>query len=58
MTPLEIRNSALNLYVSKGILLVTSVFALPPPKKSLMILENDRDLNDPGFKGVENDDDP
>lgn len=38
MTPLEIRNSALNLYVSKGILLVTSVFAFCPPKKIL----NDR----------------
>lgn len=34
MTPLEIRNSALNLYVSKGILLVTSVFAFCPPSPS------------------------
>ena len=33
MTPLEIRNSALNLYVSKGILLVTSVFAFCPPAR-------------------------
>ena len=33
MTPLEIRNSALNLYVSKGILLVTSVFAFCPPHR-------------------------
>ena len=32
MTPLEIRNSALKLYVSKGILLVTSVFAFCPPQ--------------------------
>ena len=38
MTPLEIRNSALKLYVSKGILLVTSVFAFCPPQKIL----NDR----------------
>ena len=46
MTPLEIRNSTLKLYVSNGILLVTSVFAFcPPPKKSLMT-ENDRDLHD------------
>lgn len=45
MTPLEIRNLALKLYVSNGILLVTSVFAFCPPKKSLMT-ENDRDLND------------
>ena len=44
MTPLEIRNSALKLYVSNGILLVTSVFAFCP-QKSLMT-ENDRDLND------------
>ena len=35
MTPLEIRNSALKLYVSNGILLVTSVFAFCP-QKSLM----------------------
>ena len=34
MTPLEIRNSALKLYVSKGILLVTSVFAFCPPSPS------------------------
>ena len=33
MTPLEIRNSTLKLYVSNGILLVTSVFAFCPPKK-------------------------
>ena len=45
MTPLEIRNSTLKLYVSNGILLVTSVFAFCPPKKSLMT-EKDRDLND------------
>ena len=39
MTPLEIRNSTLKLYVSNGILLVTSVFAFcTPPKKIL----NDR----------------
>ena len=44
MIPLEIRNSALKLYVSNGILLVTSVFAFCP-QKSLMT-ENDRDLND------------
>lgn len=44
MTPLEIRNSALKLYVSNGILLVTSVFAFCP-QKSLMT-ENDLDLND------------
>ena len=46
MTPLEIRNSALKLYVSKGILLVTSVFAFCPPKKKSLMTENDRDLND------------
>jgi len=57
MTPLEIRNSALKLYVSNGILLVTSVFAFCPPKKSLMT-ENDRDLNDRPFRGIENDNDP
>ena len=45
MTPLEIRNSTLKLYVSNGILLVTSVFAFCPPKKSLMT-EKDRDFND------------
>ena len=45
MTPLEIRNSTLKLYVSNGILLVTSVFAFCPPQKTL-ITENDRDLND------------
>ena len=44
MTPLEIRNSALKLYVSNGILLVTSVFAFCPPKS--LMTENDRDLND------------
>lgn len=32
MTPLEIRNSTLKLYVSNGILLVTSVFAFCPQK--------------------------
>ena len=31
MTPLEIRNSTLKLYVLNGILLVTSVFAFCPP---------------------------
>ena len=46
MTPLEIRNSALNLYVSKGILLVTSVFAFCPPQKKSLMTENERDLND------------
>ena len=45
MTPLKIRNSTLKLYVSNGILLVTSVFAFCPPQKTL-ITENDRDLND------------
>lgn len=40
MTPLEIRNSTLKLYVSNGILLVTSVFAFCPPQKIL------NDLND------------
>ena len=45
MTPLEIRNSTLKLYVSSGILLVTSVFAFCPPQKILNDL-NDRDLND------------
>ena len=44
MTPLEIRNSALKLYVSNGILLVTSVFAFCPQKS--FMTENDRDLND------------
>ena len=34
MTPLEIRNLALKLYVSNGILLVTSVFAFCPPSPS------------------------
>lgn len=35
MTPLEIRNSTLKLYVSNGILLVTSVFAFcTPPQKN------------------------
>ena len=32
MTPLEIRNSTLKLYVLNDILLVTSVFAFCPPK--------------------------
>ena len=52
MTPLEIRNSTLKLYVSNGILLVTSVFAFcPPPKKSLMT-ENDHDRNLWGLKMI------
>lgn len=41
MTPLEIRNSALKLYVSNGILLVTSVFAFCPPKKMTVTLMTD-----------------
>ena len=52
MTPLEIRNSTLKLYVSNGILLVTSVFAFcPPPKKSLMT-KNDHDRNLWGLKMI------
>ena len=51
MTPLEIRNSALKLYVSNGILLVTSVFAFCPQKKSLMT-ENDHDRNLWGLKMI------
>ena len=52
MTPLKIRNSTLKLYVSNGILLVTSVFAFcPPPKKSLMT-ENDHDRNLWGLKMI------
>ena len=52
MTPLEIRNSTLKLYVSNGILLVTSVFAFcTPPKKSLMT-ENDHDRNLWGLKMI------
>ena len=36
MTPLEIRNSTLKLYVSNGILLVTSVFAFCPPRQVIL----------------------
>ena len=45
MTPLEIRNSTLKLYVSNGILLVTSVFAFCPPQKKSLMTENDHDRN-------------
>ena len=52
MTPLEIRNSTLKLYVLNGILLVTSVFAFCPPKKKSLITENDHDRNLWGLKMI------